>query len=134
MKEFELTTKKPEELVDITSQINEIVAQSKIKQGICNVFVPHATAAITINENADPNITLDILDALDNLVKKGVWRHDQIDGNAHAHIKAAIVGSSRTIPISQSRLALGRWQDIFFCEFDGPRSSRKVIITVIEDK
>ncbi|MBW2972634.1 secondary thiamine-phosphate synthase enzyme YjbQ, partial [Candidatus Woesearchaeota archaeon] len=100
------------------------------KDGLCNVYVPHATAAIAINENADPNITLDIIEALDKMVREGGWRHDSIDNNAAAHIKAAIIGPSETVPIENGRLQLGRWQDIFLCCFDGPRK-RRIIVTAI---
>jgi secondary thiamine-phosphate synthase enzyme len=91
--------------------------------------VPHATAAIVINENDDQRIGLDLLDALDKLVAEGVWRHDQVDSNGAAHLKAAILGPSETIPIQNGRLALGTWQSVMLVELDGPRD-RKVIVTV----
>ena len=90
----------------------------------------HATAAIIINENADPNICLDLIDSLNDLIPKGKWRHDKLDGNADAHIKSSILGPSETIPIKDNRLQLGTWQAVMFCENDGPRSNRKVIVTV----
>lgn len=127
--EFIISTTKKQELVDITHQVEGSLAKSGVNDGLCNVYVPHATAAIAINENADPEITLDIIDALDKMVKEGGWRHDRIDNNAASHIKAAIVGPSANIPVKEGRLQLGRWQDIFLCEFDGPRE-RKVIVTV----
>lgn len=129
--EIFLKTKKREEIIDITSKIKEQVAKQKIKNGLCFIFVPHATAAITINESYDPNIKEDFLNFLKNLVPKGRWLHDKIDNNADAHIKSAIVGSSVIIPISNSQLQLGTWQGIMFCEFDGPRE-RKVILQFIE--
>lgn len=132
--EFYLSTKKKQELIDITPKINSIIKKSKVENGICNVFAAHATAAIIINENYDPNICLDLLDALNKLVPSGIWRHDKIDGNADAHIKSAILGPSETIPLKDGQLDLGRWQALMFAELDGPRSNRKIIVTVIGDK
>lgn len=129
--EFFISTSKKQELIDITGKINSIIKKSKIKNGVCNVFAAHATAAIIINENYDPNICLDLLDALNKLIPAGVWRHDRIDGNADAHIKAAILGPSETIPVKNWELSLGKWQAIQFCELDGPRQNRKIMVTVI---
>ncbi len=131
--EIILSTAKKQELIDITEEINAVVNKSKIKSGICSVFAAHATAAIIINENYDPNICLDIIDALNKIVPKGIWRHDRIDGNADAHIKSAMLGSSETIPVRGGQLELGQWQSVMFAELDGPRSGRKIIITVIGD-
>ena len=131
--EFYISTKKKQELIDITSQVNSIINKSKIKNGICNVFTAHATAAIIINENYDPNICLDLLDALNKSIPAGIWRHDRIDGNADAHIKSAILGPQETIPIKNNKLDLGRWQSLQFCELDGPRNDRKIIITILGD-
>ncbi|MFH1669093.1 MAG: secondary thiamine-phosphate synthase enzyme YjbQ [Candidatus Woesearchaeota archaeon] len=128
--EFTVSTSRRQELVDITKEIAEAVEKSGIKDGLCNVYVPHATAAIAINENADPNISLDIIEALDKMVKEGIWRHDKLDGNAASHIKAAIVGPSETIPIEDGKLVLGTWQDIFLCSFDGPKD-RRVRVTIV---
>ena len=132
--EIILSTSKKQELIDITSKINSIIKKSKIRNGICNVFAAHATAAIVINENYDPNICLDLLDALNKLVPAGIWRHDRIDGNADSHIKSAILGPSETIPIKDGELDLGRWQSCMFAELDGPRHDRKITITIIGDK
>ncbi len=133
IKEIKLSTTKHNELIDITEEVKKIVSDSKIKNGLCHVFVPHATAAITLNENADPNVPKDILNALRKMVKDhDGWKHDDIDNNAAAHIKSSIMGSSETIPIENGKLILGTWQDIFLCEFDGPRK-RKVIVTLIGD-
>ena len=131
--EFILSTTKKQELTDITSRINNIIKKAKIKSGICNVFAAHATAAIIINENYDPNICLDLLDALNKLVPAGIWRHDSVDGNADAHIKSAILGPSETIPIKNGELDLGQWQSAMFVELDGPRSNRKIIVTIMGD-
>ena len=131
--EFTISTSKKQEMIDITDKINSIIKKSKIKSGICNVFAAHATAAIIINENYDPNMCLDLLDALNKLIPNGIWRHDKIDGNADSHIKSAILGPQETIPIKNSKLELGRWQSLMFCELDGPRDDRKIIITIIGD-
>lgn len=129
--EFTVSTNKKQQLIDITQQVEEAVKESEVKEGLCNVYVSHATAAIAINENADPNITLDIIDALDQMVREGGWRHDRIDNNAAAHIKAAIIGPSETIPVKNGKLQLGTWQDVFLCCFDGPRK-RKIIVNVVK--
>jgi len=106
--------------MDITPLVRDIVHKSKIENGLCYVFVPHTTAGITINENADPSVRQDILTGLDKLVP---WQGDytHLEGNAAAHIKASLVGSSETIPIEKGDLVLGTWQGVFFAEFDGPR-------------
>ena len=132
--EIEISSSQRLEMIDINSKVEDIVKKSNIKQGLCNVFCCHATGAIAINENYDPDVCLDFNDALAKLIPQGKWRHDSVDGNADAHIKAAIVGPSETIPIKEGKLKLGTWQSIMFCEFDGPRSNRKIIITIIEDK
>ncbi|MEM4703318.1 MAG: secondary thiamine-phosphate synthase enzyme YjbQ [Candidatus Pacearchaeota archaeon] len=126
-----IKTKKREELIDITKEIEVLISKSKIKEGLCFLFVPHATAGLTINENADPNVKQDILNFLSKLVPQGKWSHDQVDRNADAHIKSSLIGSSVVVPIQNGKLQLGTWQGIMFCEFDGPRE-RKVILTCIE--
>jgi secondary thiamine-phosphate synthase enzyme len=116
------------ELMDITPLVNDIVHKSKIENGVCYVFVPHTTAGITINENADPSVRQDILAELDKMVPwQGNYSH--LEGNAAAHIKASLVGSSETIPVEKGDLVLGTWQGIFFAEFDGPRR-REVWVTI----
>jgi len=127
-----LSTSKKQELIDITDKVNSIVKESKVKEGICNIFAMHATAAIIINENADPNICLDTIDALNKLIKEGVWRHDSLDGNAASHIKSTILGPSETIPINNGELQLGTWQAVSLVELDGPRK-RNIIIQIIGD-
>jgi secondary thiamine-phosphate synthase enzyme len=129
---FELTTKTHNEIVDITGEVKRIVAESGVRDGLCCVFTPHATASITINENDDPNIGADFLKALGKVVvEHDGWLHDRVDNNAAAHIKSALVGPSETIPIENGTLALGTWQNVFFCEFDGPRRQRGVVVTVV---
>ena len=127
-----ISTSKRQELIDITSKVEAIVKKSKVKEGLCTVFAMHATAAIIINENADPNICLDLIDSLNEIVPRGKWRHDKLDGNADAHIKSSILGPSETIPIKDNRLQLGTWQSIMMVELDGPRN-RKIIVSVIGD-
>jgi secondary thiamine-phosphate synthase enzyme len=130
-KEIIISSSKREELIDITPQVKKIVKEAKVKEGICVIYTPHATGAIIINENADPNICDDIVEALGKLIPAGRWRHDRIDNNADAHIKSSIIGVSVNIPISNGELQLGTWQDCFFAELDGPRNHRRVIITII---
>ena len=129
--EILLSTSKKQELIDITEKVNLIIKKLKVKTGLCNIFAAHATAAIIINENYDPNICLDLLDALNKLIPSGIWRHDKIDGNADAHIKSAILGAGETIPIKNGELDLGQWQSVMFVELDGPRQERKIIVTII---
>jgi secondary thiamine-phosphate synthase enzyme len=129
MREFEVRTQAREELMDITRKVREAILSSGVTNGICTVFVPHTTAAVTINENADPSVKHDILMTLRRIVPDSLaYKHSE--GNSPAHVKACLVGSSIKIIIDEGRLALGTWQGIFFCEFDGPRS-RKVYINVL---
>jgi len=128
-----LSTTKKQELIDIAESVNFIVNKSGVKNGLCNIFTMHATAAIIINENADPDICIDTLEALNKLVKEGIWRHDKLDGNAASHIKSTILGPSETIPIKNSKLQLGTWQSPMLVELDGPRNNRKIVITIIPE-
>lgn len=131
-KEIFVSSTRREQLIDITLKVNKVVSGSKVKNGLCTVFVPHATAGIIINESADPEIEHDILKALSKMVPEHeTWKHDRIDNNAVAHIKASIIGPSVTIPIKNGELQLGSWQDIFVADFDGPRK-RKVIVAIFE--
>ncbi|MBI3247976.1 MAG: YjbQ family protein [Deltaproteobacteria bacterium] len=127
--ELKVHTSKRCEVVDITAQVSEAVRSANIDEGLCCIFVPHATAAVVINENDDMQIGQDLLDALERMVPEGVWRHDKVDSNGAAHLKSAILGPSETIPVLSGRLALGTWQSVMFVELDGPRD-RKVIVTV----
>ncbi len=133
--EFTISTHKSDELIDITGEVDRIVSQSDIKNGIVHIFVPHATAGVILNESADPNIKTDFLNAIERAIpKRANYLHDHIDRNASAHIRSAIVGSSLTIPLRNGEMVLGTWQSIMFCEFDGPRRIRRIIIQIIEDK
>ena len=129
MAEFIVRTNKKQEMVDITQRVADLVKQSRVSDGICLVYVPHATAAVAINENADPNVCEDILEALANLIPEGRWRHDRIDNNAAAHIKATLLGPSQAVPVRGGRLRLGTWQSVMLVELDGPRE-RSVIVEV----
>lgn len=131
MKEITISTRSKTELIDITEEVTKAVSESGVKEGICQIYTPHATAGIIINENYDPNICQDFLDAMDKMVPDGVWRHDRVDGNGSAHIKAAIIGPSETIPIKDGKLQLGTWQSPMLVDFDGPRHGRRVIINII---
>ena len=129
MEEFTVSTSKKYDIVDITEKVGRIVAKSKIKEGLCNIYVPHATCAVMVNENYDENVKDDILECLSKLVPEGKWKHDDVDSNGAAHIKSSIIGPSQTVPVRDSKLLLGRWQDIMLADFDGPRE-RTVIVTI----
>ncbi|UCC38227.1 MAG: YjbQ family protein [Candidatus Aminicenantes bacterium] len=126
MRIIEVKTRTKEELIDITSKVKEEVAHSGLKNGICYVYIPHTTAGVTINENADPSVKEDILMTVKKLVPEDLpYRHSE--GNSPAHVKASLVGSSVNVIIDEGELLLGTWQGIFFCEFDGPRRRRAYI-------
>lgn len=119
---FDIATDSPLQSIDITQKVNAAVAESGIQSGFCHVMVLHSTAAIVINETADPNIGRDVIDALGRMIPtKSDWLHDRIDDNAHSHIKASMLGPSETIAIDRGELVLGKWQEIMLIEFDGPR-------------
>jgi len=123
MRIIEVKTQGKEELVDITARIREEITSSGVKEGICLVYIPHTTAGVTINENADPSVREDIIMTLKKIVPDSLpYRHSE--GNSPAHVKACLVGSSVNIIIDEGQISLGTWQGIFFCEFDGPRSRR----------
>lgn len=125
-----VSTRRPRELVDITDFVRECVDRSGVHEGLCALYAQGATAALMIQENDDPNICLDVLDCLDTLVPGGGWRHDRVDGNGASHIQAGIVGPSETVPVRGGELALSTWQNVFLCDFDGPRSERRVLVTI----
>jgi len=125
-------TRERTELIDITSDINKLIQKSGIAQGLCMIFVPHTTAAVTINESADPSVKSDILKVLNQIIPwEANYRH--LEGNSPAHIKSTLVGSSELVAIDNQRLILGTWQGIFFCEFDGPRT-RKVDVRIMSER
>ena len=118
-------------LYDITRQVEEIVAESKVETGMVNVYVQGATAGIMIQENWDDSVQNDVISLLSKLIPHGVWEHDAQDSNGDSHLKAGIVGPSETIPIVDGKMGLSTWQNIFLCEFDGPRNQRNIMVTVL---
>jgi secondary thiamine-phosphate synthase enzyme len=130
MKVFEIHTSKREELIPITKKVQDVIKESGIKNGMCVLFVPHTTAALTINENADPDVKMDILSFLNEKIPKSAsFRH--FEGNSDAHIKSSLIGPSLALIIENGDIVLGRWQDIYFFEGDGPRN-RKIYMQIIE--
>jgi secondary thiamine-phosphate synthase enzyme len=125
-----LETRGHQELVDVTGELRSIAANHP-DASLMAVYAKGATAAVMIQENWDPNITTDIINCLTRLVPRGGWLHDAVDGNADAHIKAGIVGPSETIPCENGKLLLSTWQNVFFCDFDGPRKNRELVVTLL---
>ena len=128
-----LATHRREELVDITRQVADVVSESGVRNGLVSVYAQGATGATMIQENWDESVQTDVVNLLQKLIPRGVWLHDRQDGNGDSHLKAGLVGPSETIPIVDGKLGLSTWQNIFFCEFDGPRSERRIVCTVIAD-
>ena len=126
-----IATHQRETLVDITEQVKGVVCTSGVLDGLVSVYVQGATAAVMIQENWDESVQTDVVNFLRKIIPKGVWLHDAQDGNGDAHLKAGLVGPSETVPIIDGKLGLSRWQNIFLCEFDGPRPERYVVCTVI---
>lgn len=130
MKLITIQTNRQREIINITSEVRKAVSESKVREGICLVFTPHATAAIMLNE-FEPNIASDYLKFFEKIVpKSSEWKHNVIDDNAEAHLLSAFVGPSATIPISNGELVLGTWQSILLCELDGPRN-RRVVVQIV---
>ena len=129
-KVFAIKTETREGLYDITEAVKAVVAESRVEQGTVSVYVQGATAAIMIQENWDNSVQRDVINLLDQLIPKGVWEHDRQDSNGAAHLKAGLVGPGEVIPIVRGQIGLSTWQNIFLCEFDGPREVRNVIVTV----
>ncbi len=129
MERFNVRTGSRTDFVDITGEISKVVSKADTQKGICLVFVPHTTCGVTINENADPSVRADIAETLEKLIPwSGPYRH--LEGNAAAHVKASLVGSSIAVPVEDGRLCLGTWQGIYLCEFDGPRT-RNVYVQLL---
>jgi len=126
-KTIAVRTRSRDEFVDITDEVAAAVAESGVEEGVATIFVPHTTAGVTINENADPSVATDVLAALDQAVplRQGFYRHNE--GNSAAHVKSSLVGCSQDVLVAGGRLRLGTWQGIYFCEFDGPRSRQAII-------
>lgn len=129
LREFSVKTGARTDFVDITAKVEEAVSASGVTGGVCVVYVPHTTAAVTINENADPSVTADMAHAMDRAVPWDDPAYAHMEGNTAAHVKSSLFGCSETVPVGDGRLALGTWQGIYLCEFDGPRT-RRVIVRV----
>jgi len=130
---IKLQTNTRETLVDITPQVRDLVRRSGVHNGLVAVYAQGATGAIMIQENWDDSVQRDVVDLLHRLIPQGVWQHDAQDGNGDSHLKSGLVGPSETIPLIEGQLGLSTWQNIFFCEFDGPRRERTVVCTILED-
>ena len=130
MQELKLHTDSRATLMDITDKVNGAVAETGVKSGLCNLFVPHTTAAIIVSENWDPDVTSDMIKQLEKVIpREGGYRHGE--GNSQSHILSVMLSTSINIPVRESKLALGRWQGVMFAEFDGPRD-RALIVTVVK--
>ncbi len=130
---IQLKTGARETLVDITDKVRAVVARSDVQNGLVSVYAQGATAAIMIQENWDESVQTDVVNFLARLIPKGAWLHDAQDGNGDAHLKSGLIGPSETVPLIAGNLGLSTWQNIFFCEFDGPRTDRSVVVTVLSD-
>jgi secondary thiamine-phosphate synthase enzyme len=126
-----LRTDRKNGLYDITKNVVEIIKESRVKNGIVSVYARGSTAAIMIQENWDQSVQSDVITLLNRLIPSGIWEHDQQDNNGDAHLKAGLVGASETIPVVDGSAGLSTWQNIFLCEFDGPRNQREVVVTVL---
>lgn len=129
---IQITTDKHNGLYDITQQVSEVVKKSKISSGLVNIYVQGATAAVMIQENWDDSVRNDVVNLLKKLIPSGVWQHDAQDNNGDSHLKAGIIGPSETLPIIDGKIGLSTWQNIFVCEFDGPRDKRNIVVTLME--
>lgn len=134
MKEvIQIGTDKQNGLYDITEEVRHIVKNSKVPEGIVNIYVQGATAGIMIQENWDQSVQNDMISLLKKLIPAGVWEHDMQDNNGDSHLKAGMIGPSETVPLINGEMGLSTWQNIFLCEFDGPRTKRTIVVTVIKD-
>ena len=128
------STDKKYGLYDVTSRVGDIIKESGVITGIVSVYARGSTTGIMIQENWDESVQNDVVTLLNRLIPHGIWEHDRQDNNGDAHLKSGLVGASETIPVIDGKAGLSTWQNIFFCEFDGPRSKREVVVTVIADK
>ncbi len=127
-----IKTERYNELVDITEPVRQFLQKTNVREGLINIYVQGATAAIMIQENWDQSVQTDVINLMTKLIPNGVWEHDKQDGNGDSHLKAGIVGPSESVPVINGKLGLSTWQNIFLCEFDGPRSNRNVVVTIFE--
>ena len=132
-KTITIATHQREVLVDITDQVKSVIRQSGVSDGLVSVYAQGATAAIMIQENWDESVQADVIQLLRKMIPNGVWEHDKQDGNGDAHLKSGLVGPSESIPMINGEPGLSTWQNIFFCEFDGPRKERRIVVTVLAD-
>jgi len=130
---IQIETDKQNGLYDITEEVRRIVKNSKVPEGIVSIYVQGATAGIMIQENWDQSVQNDMINLLKKLIPAGVWEHDMQDNNGDSHLKAGLIGPSETVPILNGEMGLSTWQNIFLCEFDGPRTKRTIVVTVIKD-
>lgn len=130
---IQISTNKHNGLFDITKQVEQIVESAKIQKGLVNIYAQGATAAIMIQENWDQSVQNDVVRLLNNVIPPGIWEHDAQDNNGDAHLKAGIVGPSESVPIINGKMGLSTWQNIFFCEFDGPRKNRSIVISILSN-
>jgi secondary thiamine-phosphate synthase enzyme len=130
-KTFTIHTHQREALIDITAQVKSVIRESGVSNGLVQVYAQGATSAIMIQENWDDSVQTDVIHLLQKMIPKGVWLHDRQDGNGDAHLKSGLVGPSESIPIIDGEAGLSTWQNIFFCEFDGPRDERSIAVTVL---
>ncbi|KPK72299.1 MAG: hypothetical protein AMJ84_04490 [Acidithiobacillales bacterium SM23_46] len=133
-KSITISTHAREVLIDITALVKDVVRESGVRDGLVHVYAQGATAAVMIQENWDESVQTDVVHLLQKLIPRGAWLHDQQDGNGDAHLKSGLVGPSETVPIMDGELGLSTWQNIFFCEFDGPRAERRIVCTVMANR
>ena len=133
-KTITIQTHQREAMIDITSQVKAVIRDSGVRNGLVNVYAQGATAAIMIQENWDDSVQSDVIKLLQKMIPNGVWQHDKQDGNGDAHLKSGLVGPSESIPIIDGEPGLSTWQNIFFCEYDGPRNERHIVVTVLSSK
>ena len=133
-KTITIQTRQREAMIDITSQVKAVIRDSGVRNGLVNVYAQGATAAIMIQENWDDSVQSDVIKLLQKMIPNGVWQHDKQDGNGDAHLKSGLVGPSESIPIIDGEPGLSTWQNIFFCEYDGPRNERHIVVTVLSSK
>lgn len=131
---IKIRTDRKNGLYDITADVTSIISESGVKTGIASVYARGSTAAIMIQENWDQSVQSDVITLLSRLVPSGIWEHDRQDNNGDSHLKSGLVGASQTVPVTDGKPGLSTWQNIFFCEFDGPRQQREIVVTVIGEK